>query len=78
MKQFLKGFQKGLKDFGHGITAIVNSVLLSIVYFIGAGITSMVAKITGKHFLDMKKRRESYWSDLNLKKKPKEDYYRQF
>ena len=66
-----------MKDFGEGISIVVNSVLLLIVYIIGIGITSIIARITGKDFLD-KKKENSYWSDLNLGKKPKEEYFRQF
>ncbi len=80
LKQFFTGFKKGSRDFGYNIALIINSVLLSLVYIIGAGFTSIVAKLFGKHFLDIKlsKKRDSYWSDLNLKKKPIGEYYRQF
>lgn len=78
MKLFLKGFKKGMKGFGENITVIINSILLSFVYFIGVGPTSIIAKLFGKHFLDLKYSKDSYWSDLNLKKKKLEDYYRQF
>jgi len=39
-----------------------------------------IAKIFGKHFLDLKidERRDSYWCGLSLDKKSMEDYYRQF
>ena len=80
LKQFFSGFRKGFRDFGHTISAIINSILLLIVYLIGAGLTSLFAKLAGKHFLQRKinKAKETYWSDLNLKKKPIEEYYRQF
>lgn len=80
LKQFFRGFKKGVKNFGHSISIIINSVLLSLVYLIGVGITSIFAKLFGKHFLDTKisKKKETYWSDLNLKKRPIEKYYRQF
>ena len=71
-------FKKGMKGFGENITIIVNSVLLSLVYFIGVGFTSMFAKLIGKRFLDIKKNRETYWDDLNLKKEDLKRYYRQF
>jgi len=76
--EFFRGFRKGMKEFGENITALVNSVLLSIVYFLGVGLTSIAAKALGKHFLDKRSRNDSYWSDINLKKKPLKDYYRQF
>lgn len=80
MRGFFEGFKKGIKEFGENIAIIVNSALLLIVYIIGVGITSMVAKICGKHFLKNKLSKESktYWTDLNLSKKNMEKYYRQF
>ncbi len=80
LKQFFKGFKKGMTDFSSNIIVIINSILLAIVYIVGVGLTSIIAKIFRKKFLDTKlsKEKESYWSDLNLKKKKIEDYYRQF
>ena len=78
-RRFLVGFREGMKDFGHGIALIVNSFLLAIVYLVGVGFTAIFAKLFRKHFLDMKlSKKETYWSDLNLKKKSMEEYYRQF
>ena len=79
LKQFFRGFRKGMGYFGHNIAIIINTILLSLVYFLGVGLTSIFAKLSGKHFLETKLGKKStYWSDLNLKKKPMEEYYRQF
>ncbi len=80
VRQFLHGFRQGLKQFGYNINVIVNSVLLSIVYIFGVGVTAVFARLVGKRFLDVQlsRSRNSYWSDLDLKKRPIEDYYRQF
>lgn len=80
LKQFLTGFQKGMEEFGNNLFLIVNTVLLSLVYLIGIGLTSLLAKMVGKHFLEkkMSKEKKSYWTELELKKKPIEEYYRQF
>jgi len=78
LKQFAKGFLEGTKEFGSNINTIINFILLFIVYFIGVGLTCMFAKLRKKHFLDMKLIGDSYWSELNLKEKPIQDYYRQF
>jgi hypothetical protein len=78
MKQFLNGFKKGFQNFGHTISIIINSVLLLVVYLIGIGLTSLFAKIVGKHFIEMKFGKNSYWSDLNIKKRPLKEHYRQF
>ena len=79
LKQFYKGFRKGMGNFGFNIALIINTILLTIVYFIAVGLTSIVAKIFEKDFLETKlSKKGSYWSDLNLKKKKIEEYYRQF
>ncbi len=80
MKGFKKGFKIGFKKFGHNISVIINSILLSMVYLVGVGFTSIIAKLFKKNFLETKilRDKETYWSDLNLKKKSMKDYYRQF
>ena len=80
LKQIINGFKKGFKEFGYNISLIINSALLTIVYFLGVGLTSLFAKLVRKHFLDMKLSRikKTYWSELNLEKQPIEEYYRQF
>ena len=79
IKQFFTGFHKGMKGFGLNISTIINTLLLTTVYLIGIGVTSFFAKIFKKQFLEMKfLEKDTYWSDLNLKKKPIEKYYRQF
>jgi hypothetical protein len=80
MNGFFEGFKDGMKSFGENIAIIINTVLLFLVYVLGVGITSIIAKIMGKRFLHTKisKRRDSYWAKLDLKKRSKEEYYRQF
>jgi hypothetical protein len=80
VKNFLRGLKKGGKEFGDNIAGIVNSVLLSFVYFFGVGITSIFAKIFNKRFLELKidKSKKSYWEELNLSKEELERYYKQF
>ena len=75
---FLKGLKRGTKDFGETIAIVVNSILLSIAYILGLGITAIFAKIKRKSFLDLKKEnKDSYWSDLNIKKQSFKDCYTQ-
>jgi len=79
IKESFESFKKGQKHFGEDIAVIINSILLSFVYVLGVGLTSIFAKIVGKHFLDLKtEEKDTYWSELNLGKKPMEEYYRQF
>ena len=47
---FVKGFKLGFKNFGHNVTKIVNFILLVPVYFIGVGLTSIIAKLSKKKF----------------------------
>ena len=77
--ELIKGFQKGLKGFSHNISSIINFVLLGAVYAIGVGLTSIFAKLVGKHFLETEiTKKETYWSNLGLKSKPLKDYHKQF
>lgn len=79
LNKFFKGFKEGLKDFSSNISIIINTLLLFIVYLIGVGITSIIAKLFKKHFLDIKlSKKKSYWTNLNLKKKRIGEYYKQF
>jgi len=75
--ELIRKFWKGFKRFGENIALIVNSFLLFFVYFIGIGISFIIAKLMGKKFLETEKK-ESYWHTLNLSKKDQEYYYRQF
>ena len=68
----------GSKLFGELISAIINSLSLTFVYFMGFGLTSIVAKIFGKNFIDENTDKESYWEELNLTARPFKEYYRQF
>lgn len=75
---FIAGFRIGMQEFGNKIATIINTILLLFVYLIAVGPTSLVARITGKRFLETKKKKDSYWQDLSLGKQRKEEYYRQF
>ena len=44
-KEFFKGLKKGQKKFGENIAGIVNSILLTFVYFIGIGLTSIFKSV---------------------------------
>lgn len=79
-REFFSGFKKGFISFGQNIGLIVNVILLSFVYIVGVGLTSIVAKIVGKHFIENKISKEAttYWTELNIKKREIEKYYKQF
>ena len=79
-KEFFDNLKKGQKNFGEDIANLVNSVLLTFVYIIGVGPTSILGRLFGKNFLNLKpdKNRKSYWEDLDINKRNIEEYYRQF
>lgn len=79
-QQFFTGLKQGMHSFGQTISLLVNTALLLIVYLVGIGLTSIIARISRKHFLATKlsKKRTSYWTDLDLGQKPLKDHYRQF
>lgn len=80
IKEFYEGLKTGQKKFGENIAIIINSILLSIVYFIGVGLSALFGIFSNKQFLDLDldTTKDTYWQDLNLKKKQIGDYYRQF
>lgn len=80
IKTFFKFFGKGMRYFGEAMSALVNSVLLFVIYFLGIGFTSLVAKISKKKFLELKpdKNLSSYWGELNTCGEKREEFYRQF
>ncbi len=79
MKDFIKGLKEGQKSFGESIGVIINSILLSLAYVFGIGLTSLIAKIIGKRFLDLRlEKKQTYWEELNLEKKKISTYYKQF
>ena len=80
MKGFWKGYLKGFKSFGHSVGTLVNTILLSVVYLLGVGVTALASRVGRKRFIETKVDHEAktYWSDLHLTKRPMDEYYRQF
>jgi hypothetical protein len=79
LKNFLSGFRKGSHSFGAAVATAVNTVILTLVYFLAVGPTSLAAKAAKKEFLNLSlQERETYWEELSLEKKGMEDFYRQF
>ena len=80
LKEFIKGFKKGQADFGECVSTLVNSILLSVVYFIGFGVTSTAGKLLKRSFLDLKQNKsyETYWEKSEIGKYSMEECLRQF
>lgn len=74
---FFIGIKHGAKNFSCVVTDIINFVLLLFVYVVGIGIVSMISKLLGKYFIDLKGTKSS-WVIRKLKKGPIEEYYRTF
>jgi len=77
MKGFLSGFKEGMAAFGELVATVVNTVLLSIVYAIGVGMTKVIALVQGRRLLEKELGEESYWEDLKIKEGD-DSYYRMF
>lgn len=59
------------------IVNLINSILLSCVYFLGIGMTAIFARIKGKKFLSIEKnsKKKTYWKKIV---EEKEDHLRTF
>lgn len=78
VKDFATGAREGARAFADLVADSINLLLLFLVYFVGVGLVSIVAKLTGKHFLDFGKGgRETYWTRI-IKQPQKDDFYRMF
>lgn len=80
LKDFFIGIKHGFSNFSHTLMNIVNFILLFIVYFTAVAIVSIVSKISGKKYLDLKldKNKKSYWLDKEITTLSLEEYYKQF
>ena len=76
---FFKGVEHGFRNFSHTITNIINFILLFMVYFIGIGLVSVISKLSGKHYLELKKENgKSNWQEHKVTRQQLEKYYRTF
>jgi len=75
--ELLKKILTPFKILGKFISFIINFILLAIVYFIGIGLTSIIAKsIFKKHFLDIKG--NNNWISIKNESKKIEDHERMY
>jgi hypothetical protein len=75
---FWNGLKQGFRAFSANINAVVNTVLLSIAYVIGIGVTALVAKVAGKKFLTMQRAKGTYWKPVQKREQPLDEAFRQF
>ena len=77
VRNFFMGFLKGLRRFSHLVADIMNFAFLSVLYFIGIGIVSVVSRLLGKRYMDF----GASGSSWLLRKKTKmkiDEYLRMF
>jgi len=76
----LRPLNKGWMSFSILLGWVMTRVILSVLYYIILTPIGIMAKISGKHFLDMKidKSRESYWEKRTKVEIIPADYERQF
>ncbi len=78
ISDFLSGFKKGFREFGMQISEIINKILLSMVYITGVGPISLIYRLSGRHFLRLGKKDESYYVQRKTGEATKDDFLRQF
>ncbi|HDR53391.1 MAG TPA: hypothetical protein ENN60_01805 [archaeon] len=78
MKAFFRGFGQGVGQFGELLVVLFNSLLLTLIYFLGVGPTSIIMKFRGKTFLEKKTRKASYWKTSPSVVNEEEEAYRMF
>ncbi len=74
MNMFFKNIKEGMYCFAELVANLINTVLLFLAYLFVVGPTAMIAKISGKKFLQLEKTK---WIKID-NNKTKESFYRQF
>jgi uncharacterized membrane protein len=76
----LKPFQKVWMGFAVVMGFFMTRVILTVLFFLILTPLGIVARLTGKQFLELKpdKTKESYWNIREIKPLDKKDYERQF
>ncbi len=72
IKEFMKGVGEGARSFGELVSGFINTILLAAVFFLVAGPTALVARVTSKSFLPIKR---SSWV---VRRGDRRSFYRQF
>lgn len=79
LKRVFDAFSEFVRPVTERISLVVNTILLTIVYFVGVGLTFCVAKLARKKFLKLEKENtNSYWIDKDSKTTEYHKNFRQF
>ena len=72
-QQAIMEWRDGIESFGKLLNKAVLWIALTIVYWLGVGITKAISAIVGKRFLDLSSSKKSYWVSTQGQKKNVED-----
>jgi hypothetical protein len=76
---FIAGFKQGAMLFLGDVASFNNFLLLSLTYFIGAGISALAMRMFAKSKPEQaQKGITTYWSDIDIGEKSVDSYYRPF
>lgn len=76
MNKLSKSIIKGFKTLANTIQTVVNFILFTSSYIVGLGLTFLIVKVF-RIKLNSEPNNNSNWQDINIKKKPIEEYMRQ-
>lgn len=79
LSDFKIGVLDGFKEFGEIFPSILNFIILTVIYFVGIGFSSVLKLVLRKEFMELKtdKKKKSYWEDLNIGKN-KDNIFKQY
>lgn len=79
IKDLFSYIKEGSKYFGEDISSIINSILLTFVYFFGVGITRIFIIFKKEKLIELNidYKKPSYWEPIRINQK-EDDFYRQF
>ena len=77
---FFKEYLETFKKFSKIIQKIVNTIVRSLSYFIGAGLSVLIMRITKKKLMGagINKNKETYWEEIQQKKQSLNESLKQF
>ncbi|MFQ5493293.1 MAG: hypothetical protein ACE5DX_04000 [Candidatus Dojkabacteria bacterium] len=80
IKTFLGGFKSGFTNFGKDVNLILVFLVLTFTYVAIVGPISLITRLFGKKYLELKQRREekTYWKDYDEDFSRPDNYYKQY
>lgn len=79
MRNNVKKIRHIFKNVLHRIGAVQNFILLTLIYFVVVGVVSIVGRLAGKGFLDVKfNEARTFWKTPQKRSDKFEDFLHQF